>query len=84
MPVRPQLPALLLQKRPENRPRIIPARDKDLRVRHVEVAAPGQQERGFLVPKNDLGDVDEALEGLALLELDGAVLGLVALRGRVI
>jgi hypothetical protein len=52
---------------------IVPPGHNQLALIQIEHAPPRQQESGFLVPKHDLADVDEPLEGLALLKLGLAV-----------
>jgi hypothetical protein len=80
-PVGRQVPlVLVLQLLHEDVPRVVAPRDEQLAVVEVEHATPRQQERGLLVAKDRVAEVDQALEGLALLELALAVLGLVAAR----
>jgi len=50
-----------------------------LGISDAEVPPPRQQEGCLLVPKHKLAHIDQALEGLALLKLLRAVLGLIAL-----
>lgn len=53
-------------------------RHKELRLVQVEHPPPWQQEGRLLVAEHQLADVDQALEGLALLELGLAVPGFAA------
>jgi len=78
-PVRRQVAVVLrLELLHKDVARVVAARDKQLAVVQVEHPPPGQQERGLLVPEDAVADVDQALEGLALLELRLAVLDLEA------
>jgi hypothetical protein len=63
----------------ERVPRVVAARDEQLAVVQAEHAAPRQQEGGLLVAEDQIAQIDQALEGLALLELGLAALDLVPL-----
>jgi hypothetical protein len=62
----------------EERPRIVAARDVQLRVAHAEHAPPGQQEGRLLVAEHERGHVDQLLQRAPLLHVRAARPGLQA------